>query len=153
MAKRDEMKSISLSNGKFNFLMNKTFGKSKIDKYLVPDIKLAISTIKNENVDFDESSDIYGILIMCILKNFTNLGLDNLDLSVESDVRKLIAVQAEFYKNNIFEEIISNIDPIEFKKLKRQLKSYMLTMESDDIGNNRLKSIYESTSGSDTKKG
>jgi hypothetical protein len=105
----DDITTVTIAEGKFQFSMSKYFKTTIIDEKLIPDVQAALLTLKLDNVSMDDVSDTFRILIMCILKNFTNLGLNHLKMDKEPDVRKLVAVAKELYDKEIFLEIVGAI--------------------------------------------
>lgn len=141
----DELQTVSLADGKFKFTMNKIFRTTIIDEKLIPDVQAALLTLKKDNVSLDDISDTFRILIMCILKTFTNLGLNHLDMTKEPDVRKLVAVAKELYDKEIFTEIVSNIPESELLKVNKQL-------ELTKVASNHMNELFTSIAIAEQEK-
>lgn len=117
----DELRTIYLADGKYTCQVYTKFRTTKIQKMLL-DLQECFELLKQENVNLEDVKNMFLIFNMLLIKHFTDLPLEKIDVSTREGISKLIRVADQLTDTGLFAEIINSFDSNEIQKINSLLR-------------------------------
>ncbi|NBI28597.1 hypothetical protein ERL59_06480 [Chengkuizengella sp. YPA3-1-1] len=115
------MKTIYLNDGDFKLDVYIKFRDTKISRLLL-DFQEAFEVLRKETVSYNQVQNMMLLSQMLILKQFTNLGLEKLDMSKKEDLYKLFNIAEKLVDTGIYEQIFEQFEKDELEKINKAIE-------------------------------